>query len=362
MKILKITEKGITLISLVITIIILLILAGITIGLVAGDNGILTQAARAKEETENARRDEESALENYEQYIEGSTNGGTLTTVSGKETTNTKVQDSLGNIITIPAGFKVVNPGDNVEDGIIIEDVSHEETKGSQFVWIPAGTIHTTSGDKIITLGRYEFDDLTGKQSDYAGIFKEGSYGNVQAKNIQVFIQEATETGGYYLARYEARTLNERTNKEQALTQIVVNPNEFVYNYVTQSQAANISRNMYNNECFDSDLVNSYAWDTAILFIQECSEDKDYSRQTSSNSFFANKGTNNTEFNDERCNIFDMASNSYEWTTETSTYVSVPCVSRGGSYNDNKNFTSRRNNNSSTRSETVTSFRPILYL
>ena len=41
MKILKITEKGITLISLVITIIILLILAGITIGLVTGDNGLL---------------------------------------------------------------------------------------------------------------------------------------------------------------------------------------------------------------------------------------------------------------------------------------------------------------------------------
>ena len=55
-------NKGITLIALVITIIILLILAGITIGLVTGDNGILAQATRAKEETEIAQEKEEIVL------------------------------------------------------------------------------------------------------------------------------------------------------------------------------------------------------------------------------------------------------------------------------------------------------------
>ena len=42
-------EKGITLIALVITIIILLILAGVTISLLTGNNGILTQAKVSKE-------------------------------------------------------------------------------------------------------------------------------------------------------------------------------------------------------------------------------------------------------------------------------------------------------------------------
>ena len=64
-----------------------------------GEYGILIQAQRAKDETEN-----------------------------------TKVQDSLGNTVWIPAGFKVVNSGDNVEDGIIIEDVTNEKTIGSQFL------------------------------------------------------------------------------------------------------------------------------------------------------------------------------------------------------------------------------------
>ena len=62
-------NNGITLISLVITIIILLILAGITIGLVIGDNGILVQATRAKEETEKAQVNESLDLANMEALI-----------------------------------------------------------------------------------------------------------------------------------------------------------------------------------------------------------------------------------------------------------------------------------------------------
>lgn len=46
------TENGITLIALVITIIVLLILAGVTIAMLTGDNGLLRQAYKAKNETE----------------------------------------------------------------------------------------------------------------------------------------------------------------------------------------------------------------------------------------------------------------------------------------------------------------------
>ncbi len=56
--------KGITLIALVITIIVLLILAGVSIAMLTGDNGILTQAKLAKERTEEAKRKEEQDLEN----------------------------------------------------------------------------------------------------------------------------------------------------------------------------------------------------------------------------------------------------------------------------------------------------------
>ncbi len=61
--------KGITLIALVITIIVLLILAGVSIAMLTGDNGILNQAQKAKNETENAQAEEENILGDYEDYI-----------------------------------------------------------------------------------------------------------------------------------------------------------------------------------------------------------------------------------------------------------------------------------------------------
>ena len=72
-KILTKTDRssGITLIALVITIIVLLILAGVSIAMLTGENGILTQAQKAKEETENAARQEEENLVKLEAMING---------------------------------------------------------------------------------------------------------------------------------------------------------------------------------------------------------------------------------------------------------------------------------------------------
>ena len=65
----KTRNKGVTLIALVVTIIVLLILAGVTISALSGDNGILQNAARAKEETEQVEKDEKEKLGNMEDTI-----------------------------------------------------------------------------------------------------------------------------------------------------------------------------------------------------------------------------------------------------------------------------------------------------
>ena len=59
-------NKGITLIALVITIIVLLILAGVAIAMLSGENGILKKAAEAKTKTENAQKQEEARLTDME--------------------------------------------------------------------------------------------------------------------------------------------------------------------------------------------------------------------------------------------------------------------------------------------------------
>ena len=69
-------NNGITLIALVVTIIVLLILAGVSIAMLTGENGILTQARNAKDRTEEARVDEENRISDYEDYISQYANGG----------------------------------------------------------------------------------------------------------------------------------------------------------------------------------------------------------------------------------------------------------------------------------------------
>ena len=63
--------RGITLIALVITVIVLLILAGVTIGSLTGDNGILTRAKEAKEKTEQAQKEEEETLGTMSDVLNG---------------------------------------------------------------------------------------------------------------------------------------------------------------------------------------------------------------------------------------------------------------------------------------------------
>ena len=428
--------KGITLIALVITIIVLLILAGVSIAMLTGENGILNQANKAKTETEykgaeekvklaimGARADDGqmtvAELEREIGYQGGTLTGdtfpvevtvdghtftvensgkvtgnesdgstptpegqGTLGTVTGTETTNTVVKDKLGNELKVPAGFKVINPEETVPDGIVIEDVSHEATKGSQFVWIPVGTVKKADGQtETITLSRYTFDEQ-GQENDQRDntINIDGSSdyqelatsdkGNRTAKNLEEFKTKANK--GYYIGRYEARdkdATEARTSSTSDANQLVCTAENYVYNYVTQPQAANLSRNMYSNSNFESDLMNSYAWDTAIIFLQKFDNrenktetTKSYSRQNSLNTTLATQGTNKLSTQDKICNIFDLASNTFEWTTEASSIATYPCVQRGGRYDDSYGYTSIRNNHSTIYSYDVSAFRPLLYL
>ena len=318
---------------------------------------------------------------------------GTLESVKGTETTNTTVKDNLGNQVVVPAGFKVINPNDDVTKGIVVEDVTHEATKGSQFVWIPVGdVIKDSAGNKeTITLGRYVFnkdgkidtalsktepgDQLKTSSSDtlyYTEGLKDSTTSNTHAKDIEDFKNKVTNTThGYYIGRYESRTSTERKSETDKPTQITVKPDEYVYNYTTQLQAAELSRGMYSDSNFESDLMNSYAWDTAIVFLQKFDNRankaslKPYSRQNSLNNRLASQGTNNlsdASKQDVICNVYDMASNCYECTTETYSDSNRPCAIRGGFYSSSSYYESNRSSCDTNYSSSTLSFRSLLYM
>ena len=380
-------QNGITLVALVITIIILLILATISIQSLT-NTGLFKKAQEAKKKTQNATENQAKTLNEYEdelnKYISGTISKQPVKKVEDNigsvlsTTDNTELQDAYGNKIVVPAGFKIVSNSDTnnattVDKGIVIEDVTLGATDGSQFVWVPVGKIYTDiaktdANAKTIELGRYEFDS-NGNKSAYSGSYVEEdkgdtnttlkNYGNTIAKNITNFKNSVATNGGYYIGRYEARTSTARTAKEDALTQITEKETDQIYNYVTQIQAAQLAQNMYNSSKFTSDLINSYAWDTAIIFIQKCTTQTNYANQTSLNTgSLAQIGTTA----DKQCNIFDMASNVYEWTTETSHNSDYPCDFRGGNYYGINFYTSSRNGNNTSESSINIGFRSLLFI
>ena len=411
-------QNGITLIALVVTIVVLLILAGVSLNAIFSENGIIKRAKDAQNKMDQATQNDLDALNGLNELIDSKTNettgGNNNPSTTPKVSTlvgtvvdkNTKAEDAYGNKITIPKGFKVVAhgtvagsatytySGDNipaVQDGIVIEN----GTDGNQFVWVPVGTIKNKNNTtNTITLGRYEFDSNTGAlksntpvqvasvenctqevtiNTNYKelSVFRAGNSAtdstaqNATARNLEEFISTTLANGGYYIARFEASgTASKITSKY----------NQTVLGNITQPNAAKLAREMYgeikenNKLVYASDLVNSYAWDTAIIFIQTYGTGADANSYASKNksTLLTKTGINS----DKYCNIWDMSGNACEWTTEYSTYSDdsyfMPCVCRGGYYGTARDktfyYTSNRYFVSTTISNSTSGLRSILYV
>lgn len=257
---------------------------------------------------------------------------------------NRTFKDSLENQVTVPAGFKVINLDDNVEDGIVIED-----SDGNQFVWIPVGTYQTTNGAKTNNLTRRNF--ITAGPVEISGDSLIGSYyygeGNSNSTiygteySIDKFKTSAENYKGFYIGRYESGCEANRTSVNDTLGELLIQKGLYPYTYVKKSDAIKLSQDMYkDNSAVKSTLISSYAWDTALNFICQNSE---YGYKlsilrtgTEYANICTNKRTNTGEYeNDCYSNIYDFLGNVYEWTTEYSSDKQYESVFRGNGYNSN---------------------------
>ena len=360
----------------------------------------MQKAAKGREDYTGAAINEQLDLNKIEDYIEDSANGIVLIeNVKGGSyfESPTTVKDTNGNLIKVPQGFKIAaDSGLNVTEGIVIEDNDVIEgignNRGNQYVWVPVGNgIKKSDGTTVdITLGRYEFasDGTPTLKQDAANytqevernsLYKELSTSrvgavdssnrlndtNTTALNLKEFVDSVKANGGYYIARYEASygtdgKANSKVSDSYTTSSSTPNKEGKLWNYITQINAATASRNLYST--VNSDLINSYAWDTAIVYIQNFSGDTNYSKQTSLNKSLANTGVNS----DEKCKINDMASNTMEWTTEYCTFTNsraaYPCTTRGGCYSISSYYTDSRNYYSAASSDYTISFRCALYM
>jgi formylglycine-generating enzyme required for sulfatase activity len=94
----------------------------------------------------------------------------------------------------------------------------------------------------------------------------------------------------------------------------------------------------------------------------EKAKNSNYANKTGGNGTLKNTG----ETGDKICNIFDMAANLLEWTTEYSTNTNssraYPCIVRGGGYDYNILYTANRNYDDAIDNGSIIGFRVSLYI
>ena len=373
-------NQGITLVALVVTIVVLLILAGVSLNLVLGENGIISKAREASTKTVQAQQNSEIEMNLLEQ-----------------ELANATKEPDPAEGVKIPTGFYYV--GGTKTSGIVISDNVNDKDKyknkavvgtdllGNQYVWIPCTTDSTSSK---LQYARTEWgveadgDDNSRAIKDELTLTDASvTYSNADTANginadvskeivAQIKAEKASvaQYGGYYIGRYEVGK-----NSDTA----VVKYNQTPYASITWSTAYGLAKKIITNSEVNSYLCSSYAWDTAVNFIQNNSTAKNYA--TSIEGFNGNwnpqavkdpsgnvikpAGTSqqlNTGLTTQFCNIFDMGGNEAEFTTELNPGTSETVVLRGGSYYYDDAPAGYRWDNVSGDACVVRGFRATLFL
>ena len=296
-------NKGITLIALVITIIVLLILAGVTIAALSGDNGILTRAKEAKEKTKQAQEDEKQKLSNMENLL-GSYN---LKNVNTADTNPAE---------TIPENSIVLE--DDANKGIVIKDKNNNE-----WVWVEVPKVTVFSGLTIDTtqeLTEQNYNDIKDKLITYVGVYRNGSVTQTRndwkdewyAKDGELLVTASTQNlteeqktlnngcgltyeeyksayqkmlksvytyGGFWIGRYEAGiegTTTETTNARSSHSNIEIGKSPkaisqkdaIPYNYVYCSEAQALAKEMTPNSNYTSSLMFGIQWDLVCKYLE----------------------------------------------------------------------------------------------
>lgn len=353
-------NSGITLIALVVSIIILLILAGVSISMLNGENGILKRATEAKEKTELAQKAENENLQKFEKIL-----------------SNYSENLPIGNntFPYLPDSTFSYKEG-NLNLGLVIQDSIQNE-----YVWVEVPTTiyedssYNNNGSKKPNNSE-DFSNIEACLKAYTNDYKNDSFSDKNPDFItkyQNMLKSVYNNGGFWIGRYEAgleNGINPRTSYVEITSndKAVVKPNMYPYNYVTVGDAQTLATKMNYENCTSS-LIFGIQWDLILKYIETKNATTKYNlisdstkignyrdnlwNITNSNAKYS-KDSGNTfvkcpyqKTTDEEVllttgadktfslmNIYDLAGNVYEWTLEFYN-TSNPFVFRGGDYGFN---------------------------
>ena len=291
-------NKGITLIALVVTIVVLLILAGVTIATLTGDNGILTRAQEAKEKTEEAAKREEAELADLNSYIDNNgapiydTETGANNPVLSSGMIPVKYDTEKENWVICSSTDKdwysystdkkqwanvMLSDGKYYASGADVDTTNKtlatagtevaEEDLGSMFVWIPRYAYKITSGYHSNTNGGMDVKFLIGRTDKTIDNSTVVEYNAETTNNYTQFpdgyvVHPAFENGestgyqngewkseilGIWVAKFQAGIKTTENDTSQKVTTVsnyyypIFKGRKFAYNYVTASQCYDLS-------------------------------------------------------------------------------------------------------------------------
>ena len=398
-------NKGITLIALIITIIILLILVGVSLNLlikgdlfgsaekaVEGTNAKVEEQQTAVDELMGELDEVEKEIEEQQRQQEEAEKQKNLPGTRVSE--NTKyIRD--GKTAWIPKGFTVsgIKSEQSIDNGLVIYDIPEGitpdwtnpdsvKTKYNQFVWIPvevtasdtetsieafkrsAWTANAETGGERTTGLNTSFTEpnATNDTDDKTGI----------AKQIAELTKSIYKYGGFYIGRYEAGSETERTSSS-GVTTLGIKQDMYPYIYVKWGDSMSsigttgalyLSNSLYNTNEYGakSMLCTGACWDSMLDFIKDrehsVMDSRTWGNYSNSETFEITRGayavynnntlgsSNNvgskyskmknttilltTGATERNCskNIYDVAGNCWEWTTESVSSSARVCRGR----------------------------------
>ena len=370
--------------ALVVTIVVLLILAGVSINLVLGNNGIIAKAKDAEtksaEASQNDLKGMNSLIEQMESTLNGSGNGG-------------KTEPET--VPYLPSDDFHYDTSTSVDTGLVIKDAS-----GNEYVWVvvPRTTaVYATTGLGKTTFTDADYTSIENDLKEYTKTYRGNTdFSDVyypDDKNVGWFadataynnlknsmLKSVYENGGFYVGRYEAGIIENRTSESatnsdgkytiEGMPAPVSKADAYPYTYVTRTQAQNLASNV-NSGTKTSSLMFGVQWDLVLAFMHNKGNIAD-STLTSNSTTIGNYKDNswtiknaNAKYSTDygrtftACpnpfkkdadskillttgadssfsvqNIYDIAGNVYEWTLEKTDRGSLPCAQRGGDFYD----------------------------
>ena len=215
-------EKGITLIALVVTIIVLIILAGVTLNIILDQNGIISKTQQAKEEWNEAEIAEKEAMLKAEAKI-----------LEFQNNTEHEMIEYYIDEVPIPKGF-VYKEGTK-ETGLVIINKEDE----NEFIWIP------------MSIEEVEEAEETYDSSVFLN--------NPDYPEMEKLTNSIKEYGGYYAARYQAGADVEITSLEQADQTVYSQAGKHPYIHVSIEKIIRLSKSMYpENETNTTGAISTY--------------------------------------------------------------------------------------------------------